>query len=80
MAAGFPESDWRVLRTVKEAALDRYCARVLADCIAVMRGEGTAHERYLRLSALLRSRDDDLSRAFDDVRRSTAMMRLGRDG
>jgi hypothetical protein len=66
-----------MLRTVSRAALDRYCARVLDECIAVVRGDqGTAHDRYLRLFALLRERDDDLARAFDDLRRSTAMPRL----
>ena len=39
--------------------------------------EGTAHEKYLRLYELLHKRDEDMSRAFDDFRRSTAVMQLG---
>jgi hypothetical protein len=61
-----PESDWRVLRSVHRAALDRYCARVLDECERAIRGpDRSAHDRYLRLAA-----------AFDDLRRSTAIQRL----
>jgi hypothetical protein len=68
----FPESDWKVLRAVKADALDRYCARVLDECRAAIDGKGSSHERYLRLFELLQERDETLSDAFDDMRRSTA--------
>jgi hypothetical protein len=36
----------------------------------------TAHERYLRLFAVLRDRDGELASAFDDLRRSRAIQML----
>jgi hypothetical protein len=71
------ERDWRHLRRLERAALDRYCARVLDD-VAAMVGdtESTPHERYLRLYQLLRERDDALAAAFNDLRRTTAIPRL----
>ena len=57
--------------------LERYCARVLDELAAsVKAGDGTAHDRYLRAYKLLRSRDKELARAFNDFRRSTAVMQL----
>jgi hypothetical protein len=74
-----PESDWKVFRTVREAALDRYCARVLHECAAVIEDtSATSHERYLRLFRLLREKDDDLADAFNNPRRSAALIQLAR--
>jgi hypothetical protein len=74
-----PEPDWKVFRTVRAAALDRYCARVLDECAAVIQDTSTTnHERYLRLFRMLRERDDDLAFAFNDFRRSTAIIQLAR--
>ncbi len=72
-----PESDWRVLRSVHRAALERYCARVLEECAAVIRDKDSSpHDRYLRLSRLINERDDSIAAAFNDLRRSTAIQRL----
>jgi hypothetical protein len=72
-----PEPDWKHLRAVSRAALDRYCDRVLAECTAITADPArTAHERYLALFKLLRRRDDELARAFNDLRRSTAIVQL----
>jgi hypothetical protein len=73
----FPEHDWRLLRSLHHAALDRYCARILEECAAVMRdADFSAHDRYLRLFRLLKERDERIVAAFDDLRRSTAIQRL----
>ncbi|HEV7586862.1 MAG TPA: hypothetical protein VGO40_01935 [Longimicrobium sp.] len=78
-ARDIPESDWKVFRTVREAALDRYCARVLDECAAVIQDTSTTnHKRYLRLYRMLDKRDDDLASAFNDFRRSTAIIQLAR--
>ena len=74
--ADFPESDWRVLRSVHDEALERYCTRVLDDVVQIARGEGTAHERYLRVFRAVDDHNDRIAHAFDDMRRSRAIQRL----
>src|SRR5262245_27807922 len=75
--SSLPESDWRVLRTLHRIALDRYCARVLDECAAVLRSTGgSPHDRYMQLFRLVRDRDDELADAFNDLRRSSAIRRL----
>jgi hypothetical protein len=58
-------------------ALERFCKRVLAESerIAADTGE-SAHERYLRLFEHLAEQNHLMSAAFDDLRRSTAILRL----
>jgi hypothetical protein len=74
----FPEHDWKHLRAVHRVALDRYCARVLEESRTIITdGTGSAHDRYLRLYRLLQERDRALAAAFDDMRRSMAVPRLG---
>ena len=77
MSGDFPESDWKVLRRVKDAALNRFCERAMDECRKVMDDRnGSAHERYLAMFKLLQERDEDLSHAFDDMRRSRAVERI----
>ena len=73
----FPESDWKRFVEVKAAALERFCQSVLEECERILEDEGaSAHDRYLRVFDLLRDRDSELARAFDDHRRSTALGHL----
>ncbi|MGE0080220.1 MAG: peptide ABC transporter substrate-binding protein [Thiohalomonadaceae bacterium] len=68
------EADWKVLRRVKPAALERLCQRILAESVEVASSSsGSAHERYLKLFELIRQRDKELAHAFNDMRRSTAI-------
>lgn len=77
MTIDFPERDWKHLRTLDRVALNRYCARILEECVAVIDDSAASpHERYLRLYRLLQKRDDSLATAFDDLRRSTATLHL----
>lgn len=76
MERRFPEADWKHWREVSKAALDRFCADTLEDAVEIARGEGTPHARYLGLFDLLRERDRQIGRAFDDRRRSTAYHQL----
>lgn len=78
MSSDISESDWRHFKNVHRVLLDRYSARVLADLTAmVSTNEGTAHERYLRIYEWIQLKNEDMARAFDDFRRSTAIMQLG---
>lgn len=72
-----PESDWKILRTLKPVALDRFCAQVLDECGAIIGDERKSpHERYLAVYELMRTRDRTLGDAFDDLRRSNALLQL----
>jgi hypothetical protein len=78
MSSDIPESDWRHFKQVHAKLLERYCGRVLDEIAAASQGAGgSAHERYLKVYKLLKERDKDLANAFDDFRRSTAVMQLG---
>jgi hypothetical protein len=73
----FLESDWKVLRQLAPIALDRFCLRVLDEIERISADTSkTAHERYSQIHQLIDDRDRTLSRAFDDMRRSTAFLRL----
>jgi len=77
MSADFPESDWRRFKETHARLLEMYCSRTLSDVAALAAGtEGSAHERYLKLYKLIERRDDDIAKAFNDFRRSTALMQL----
>ena len=77
MSADIPESDWRRFKEVHAKLLERYCSRVLEEVTAASQGGTSAHERYVKVYRLLEERDKELANAFNDYRRSTAVMRLG---
>ena len=78
MSADIPESDWRRFKEVHAKLLERYCSRILEEVAAASRGtEGSAHDRYVKVYGLIEERDKQLASAFDDFRRSTAVMQLG---
>ena len=71
------ESDWKVFKKVREKALDRYCRRVLEECERICRDETkSAHERYGTLYGYIHQKDKEMAKAFDDFRRSTAVLCL----
>lgn len=70
-----PGRDWKILRHLKQVALERYCERIMQDVKAhIDQGEGTWHARYLALYKLLEDRDDQIATTFDDFRRSSAIL------
>jgi len=78
MSAHIPEPDWRRFKEIRTKLLERYCNRALQDLVVAAQGsQGSAHDRYLKVYKLLEERDRQMSRAFDDFRRSTAVMQLG---
>lgn len=75
----FPEPDWKVFREVRTAALERFCARVLADVQRIAAdGSLSAHDRYLQVYRLVERKDLELAGAFDNPRRSQAIAQLAR--
>ena len=77
MSRSIPESDWKIFCEVRAAALERFCQRVLGDIERIMSGEARSfHDRYLEIYKLIKRRDEELARAFNDLRRSTAIFQL----
>jgi hypothetical protein len=71
------ETDWKLLRQFHPLARDRFCQRVLSEAGRLATdGETSAHQRYLALFDLIMRRNADLAEAFDDLRRSNALLRL----
>lgn len=77
MSRDFPEADWKLFRKLTEIALQRFCEAVLAEVQeTTLDTAKSAHERYLALYRLIERRDRELGEAFNNPRRSTAMMQL----
>jgi len=77
MSRDIPESDWKLFRQLHPIALNRYCEQVLADIARIVANEkATPHERYLKIYKLVGQRDRIIGEAFNDLRRSTAIMQL----
>jgi len=71
------EPDWRLLRQLKEIALERFCRRVLDEVAVLTRDDGRgSHARYLALFELVKQQDKELAVTFDDLRRSTALLQI----
>ncbi len=74
-----PERDWKLLRQLAPVALERFCDRTLREATAIANAPAkTSHERYLQLYKFIEQQDQDLASAFDDHRRSTALLKLAR--
>ncbi len=72
-----PEADWKILRSMRPVALERYCERILGEVANLAAGDaGTAEERYHALWDLLRNRDGMIADTLDDHRRSNALLKI----
>src|SRR5207247_4040558 len=77
MARDVPESDWKRFRELRELALERFCKRVFSELEPLLQNVSrTYYERYLDVFHLLKERDRELARAFDDPRRSHMIEQL----
>ena len=71
------EQDWKTFNRLRRVALERLSQRILDECQRICSDtQATAHERYLKLTETVDSRRDEMARAFDDFRRSTAVLCL----
>ena len=70
-------ADWKVFKTLRAVALERFCERVLADVTRIASDAGkTQHQRYLAIYKLTRERDAEINPIFDTLRRSTAVRQI----
>ena len=78
MFRDIPERDWKTFRELHKVALERLCEKILTEAKAqIDRPAKSSHEKYLALFELVQARDRDVARAFNDFRRSTALMQIG---
>jgi hypothetical protein len=77
MSHGIAERDWKILRELHPVALNRFCTRILEEIENVAADASRSpHQRYRAIYELIDRRDDDIADAFDDMRRSMAIMRI----
>ena len=77
MTRQIKESDWKLLRRLHPVALERFCRRVIEEINNVTANcTGEYYKRYLEVYKLIKERDKEMGRAFDDPRRSTAFFLL----
>jgi hypothetical protein len=77
MSTDLPEPDWKAFRKLREVALERFCERILAEVGRItLDAKRTSHARYLAAYELIRERDDQIARAFNNPRRSAAVSQL----
>ena len=77
MARGINETDWKMLRQLHLVALERLCERILAEVNRICSDTNdTFHQRYLDVFDVVQSQNENMSRIFDDSKRSTALMQL----
>ena len=73
------ESDWKYLKNMKKALLDRLCNRIL-DNIQVEsnleKREPDAHEQYLKVYHLTKKWDKMIADCFDDWSRSDIIFNI----
>jgi hypothetical protein len=77
MSTDLPESDWKSFRKLREVVLERFCAQILEEVGRIASDEKrTSHARYLAVYELIQERDDQIARAFNNPRRSAAVLQL----
>jgi hypothetical protein len=77
MAHAINESDWKILRQLHPIALERFCGRVIDEVHGVISASNrSSHDRYLDVLVVIKTRQREMADAFDDLRRSTAFLRL----
>lgn len=77
MSREIKESDWKLLRQISPVALERFCRRILEEIERIgAENAKSYHQRYLDIFAVIDRRDNEIERAFNNMRRSTALVQL----
>jgi hypothetical protein len=71
------EADWKLLKQMAPVARERFCQRILEEIDRLGSDSSKSHhQRYLDIFAVLQRRDHEIARAFNNMRRSTALTQL----
>ena len=77
MSREIKESDWKLLRQLHKAALERFCQRILHEIEAINSDNTKSfHQRYLDIFNVIERRDREIAQCFNNMRRSTALAQL----
>ncbi len=77
MIYAIPERDWKIIRALKESAVNTACERIFQKIEKLIRSRGTeSHKYYLKLWKLLPEQDREISLMFDDFKRSNAVFKI----
>jgi len=76
MSREIPEQDWKTFRQLQPMLINRFCERALNDLMKTATGPATHHARFLKIYELIDEQNEELGRAFDNLRRSTALLQL----
>ena len=72
-----PEKDWKIIRSLKDPALDLACRRIFEKVSKLIdSNDKNAHEKYLDLYKMIDSEDNHIGHLFNDLRRRTAIFKL----
>jgi hypothetical protein len=72
-----PEKDWKQMRSMNARVLDDACARIFSRIESILqKRDGRNHEAYLELWDLIEKEDAEIGIMFNDLRRSTALIKL----
>ena len=75
--SGIPEADWRVFRSLHPIWIERFCKRVNGELLRTLSDDSRdAYEQYLAAYKLMHKRDKEIANAFNDFRRSTAVIQI----
>ncbi len=70
-----PEHEWRKIRDMKPAVLDRVCKGILDALrarIVISSNEQIHHKQYLNVYKWLHDQDKEIANGFNDLKRSNA--------
>lgn len=72
-----PERDWKKLRAMKDSVLTDACDRILSKIDRLLKEKNSnSHQKYLNLWKLMRKEDNEIALMFDDLKRSSALIKL----
>ena len=77
MSGGIPERDWKIFRELRPVWIERFSEQVNSELLSYLSDERlSAYERYLKVYKFIVGRDRELGEAFNDFRRSTAVIQI----
>jgi hypothetical protein len=75
--SGIPEADWRVFRSLHPIWIERFCQRINGELVRALSDDSRdAYQQYLAAYKLMHKRDKEIGSAFNDFRRSTAVIQI----